>query len=77
MQLICKNFVIALIRTYFTPCSSVSIVNFEQVNAGWEGAIYENITKTERTSLKGLLDPSHLYGMISLRLRGKIYQVSC
>ena len=22
-------------RTYFTPCSSVSIVNFEQVNAGW------------------------------------------
>ena len=21
--------------TYFTPCSSVSIVNFEQVNAGW------------------------------------------
>ena len=23
---------------YFTPCSSVSIVNFEQVNAGWEGS---------------------------------------
>ena len=22
--------------TYFTPCSSVSIVKFEQVNAGWE-----------------------------------------
>ena len=22
--------------TYFTPCSSVYIVNFEQVNAGWE-----------------------------------------
>ena len=21
--------------TYLTPCSSVSIVNFEQVNAGW------------------------------------------
>ena len=21
--------------TYFTPCSSVSIANFEQVNAGW------------------------------------------
>ena len=20
---------------YFTPCSSVSIANFEQVNAGW------------------------------------------
>ena len=23
-------------RRYFTPCSSVFIVNFEQVNAGWE-----------------------------------------
>ena len=22
--------------TYFTPCSSVCIVNFEQVNASWE-----------------------------------------
>ena len=22
--------------TYFTPCSSVSIVNFEQVNSGWD-----------------------------------------
>ena len=25
-----------LLWTYFTPCSSVSIVNFEQVNADWE-----------------------------------------
>ena len=24
-----------LTLTYFTPCSSVCIVNFEQVNAGW------------------------------------------
>ena len=23
-------------RPYFTPCSSVSIVNFQHVNAGWE-----------------------------------------
>ena len=23
-------------REYFTPCSSVSIVNFEQVNADWD-----------------------------------------
>ena len=23
------------VQRYFTPCSSVSIVNFEQVNAGW------------------------------------------
>ena len=26
----------ALLWTYFTPCSSVSIVNFERVIAGWE-----------------------------------------
>ena len=25
-----------LLSTYFTPYSSVSIVNFEQVNAGWD-----------------------------------------
>ena len=24
------------VNLYFTPCSSVSIVNFEHVNAGWE-----------------------------------------
>ena len=29
-------------RTYFTPCSSVSIVNFEQVIAGW-GVILSNV----------------------------------
>ena len=23
-------------RTYFTPCSSVSIADFEQINAGWD-----------------------------------------
>ena len=26
--------------TYFTPCSSVSIVNFEQVNGGWVNNCY-------------------------------------
>ena len=26
--------------TYFTSCSSVSIVTFEQVNAGWEVFMY-------------------------------------
>ena len=25
--------------TYFTPCSSFSIINFEQVNAGWETSL--------------------------------------
>ena len=27
---------IRMAPTYFTHCSSVSIANFEQVNAGWE-----------------------------------------
>ena len=27
--------------TYFTPCSSVSIVNFEQVNADWVSTCFE------------------------------------
>ena len=27
--------------TYFTPCSSVSIVNFEQVNADWDNAEWD------------------------------------
>ena len=31
------------IRTYFTPCSSVSIVNFEKVNADWVYQIFESI----------------------------------
>ena len=25
--------------TYFTPCSSVSIANFETINAGWGGGV--------------------------------------
>ena len=28
---------------YFTPCSSVFIVNFEQENAGWEMIIFEEV----------------------------------
>ena len=31
-------------RTYFTHCSSVSFVNFEQVNAGWVTEMMEGIT---------------------------------
>ena len=36
-------------RCYFTPCSSVSIVNFEQVNAGWEDV--NGFKSTGRVSL--------------------------
>ena len=25
--------------TYFTPCSTVAVVNFEQENAGWEAPV--------------------------------------
>ena len=34
---------------YFTPFSSVSIVNFEQVNAGW----VETYLKLYKASMKG------------------------
>ena len=29
------------ISTYFTPCSSISVVNFEHVTAGWAGGFSE------------------------------------
>ena len=37
----CRRFGVFTVNflTYFTPCSSVSIVNFEHVIAGWD--IYE------------------------------------
>ena len=37
-------------NTYFTPCSSVSIVDFEQVNAHWE--ILKNRINMYYTCLK-------------------------
>ena len=39
--------------TYFTPCSSVSIVNFEQVNAGW--------ARTQRHHFRNILPYNKLY----------------
>ena len=33
--------------TYFTPCSSVSIVNFESVTDGWETSKMERIVKID------------------------------
>ena len=35
------------LSTYFTPCSNVSIVNFEQVNADWER--FKIITSYDKT----------------------------
>ena len=37
-------------RSYFTPCSSVSIVNFEHVNADWVN--YTKATGTESIFLQ-------------------------
>ena len=34
---------------YFTPCCSVSIVNFEQVNAGWERSFGNQVENEART----------------------------
>ena len=36
---------------YFTPCSSVSIVNVEQINAGWQISLlcYQESMLTRRT----------------------------
>ena len=39
------------LRTYFTPCSNVFIVNVEQVNAGW---VLDNLLAMKREILKTL-----------------------
>ena len=44
-----NKFVNYLARTYLTPCSSVSIVNFEHVNAGWEREYDLDIENMNRT----------------------------
>ena len=38
-------------RTYFTPCPSVSVVDFEQVNAGWELTLPHLIVRVCEISL--------------------------
>ena len=38
-------------RTYFTPCPSVSVVDFEQVNAGWELTLPRLIVRVCEISL--------------------------
>ena len=37
------------INTSFTPCSSVSIVNFEQVNDGWDHILEVSVVSVPRT----------------------------
>ena len=59
-------------RHYFTPCLSVFIVNFEQVNASWEDV--NGFKSTGRVSSFLCFD-----GEKGLRNRGKSqdYLVSC
>ena len=38
------------ISTYFTPCFTVSIVNFEHVNAGWGILLKSNLSPFSMTS---------------------------
>ena len=46
------------LNIYFTPCSSVSIDNFEQVNAGWaaEMRVIRNPSKANDTVWKETTD---------------------
>ena len=37
--------------TYFTPCSNVFIVNFEQVNAHWVEPFFDLLPKVNSTSM--------------------------
>ena len=53
-----KTMSMALLVTFtnFTPCSSVSIVNFEHVNAEWGGYIVLTITKGSEKCLYAFSD---------------------
>ena len=44
---LCRRMSLLLTLMYFTPCSSVSFVNFEHVNADWVCDSYENNSHTE------------------------------
>ena len=55
-----------LTLNYFTPCSIVCIVNFEQVNAGWE--MNEKVTETVKIALLiQILITVHSYGISVLK----------
>ena len=59
--------------TYFTPCSNVSIVNFEQVNAGWEVAtaytIYQTQSTWQKLRILLVLEKSQLLVLLRTLLR--------
>ena len=39
-------------RTTFTPCSSVSVVIFEQVNAGWVRRLYLPVLSCSKSTME-------------------------
>ena len=59
-------------RRYFTPCSKVLIVNFEQVNAGWEDV--NGFKSTGRVSLFFCFDCEKALGNSG---KSQDYLVSC
>ena len=59
-------------RRYFTPCSSVFIVNFEQENAGWEDV--NGFKSTRRVSSFFCFDREKVLGNSS---KSQDYLVSC
>ena len=59
-------------RRYFTPCSTVFIVNFEQVNTSWEDV--NGFKSTGRVSLFFCFDPEKGLGN---SINSQDYLVSC
>ena len=61
--------------TYFTPCSNISIVNFEQVNVGWDFASisFSDFTRHFRKTSSKRKD---FFGKVSLTLSGILYCAS-
>ena len=57
-KLTIKIFDILTLKRFHTPCFSVSIINFEQVNAGWECSCKvdssENLLKVVFYAMKNL-----------------------
>ena len=65
--------------TNFTPCSSVSIVNFEHVNAEWGGYIVLTITKWSEKCLYGFSDGwlyTWLWHLRLVQLRAQLYKLT-
>ena len=61
---------VSLLLTYFTPCSSVSIVNFEQLNAHWLKARDDHRKYFHK--IKFSLMPGHINSLIKESFKQKL-----